>query len=1007
MEGVRHQPKSYRDRDEDGEGSPGDELAAVNDRLDELTRHIERMAHAGAGRRTARTGAASPDGIAAALERLDRRLDQMIGEADAAAQDMERRAQAAAPAPSASHPPPPQPLAAPHAAAPDSARVSPSLPADWLAQISNRQRALDDDDSPQALAPAQPQASPAPQAPGPMADATAVEQQLQHITAQIASLRQPFEGSFAALRDDLAELGRALTEAAPRRAVEALETQVGSLAERIDRSHANGATGGGGMALAGVEQGLAEVRDALRGLTPAENLVGVEDAVRGLSRKIDQIGPSGDPAVLAPLEQAVASLRGLMSNVASEGALAQLAAEVHGLAAGFERAAAESSSKLEARLMAVLEDGRTMPPRLEEAIRSLNERIDRMTPSRGDQLALTGLEDRIAKLSKKLDSTDARLSHLESIERGIGDLLVQLEDMRSGGSLGPRAVSPAGAALETAVEPQPVPPPLTAAPPLQPVAAGSESEQAVEEPPPEPTRAFAAVLAVPPAVIPSPRSHAGPNARVRAEPLRPIDPDLPPDTPIEPGTGVPRARSNSAAARIAVSEAALGGIRPMAEAVNTKSAAIAAARNAVKASYLDGPAGAGASSPLNLFQWLNKARKQQPAAPSSTEPRATPARAAATAADAGKVRAETTGHRIWRRVKAILIAASVAIIILGVLQAAFDLLMPGDAGDDMPAPIVLEAPPDSDAIEPETPPADEPLPATPEPEPAPAPAPQGSPNTTGSIAPAPAFPDLPAVSALNRAPADATGSIAPPPLPAARTALPNPTAVTPPAPTSPTLRAAIAAQDPAAEYEMAVRYAEGRGVPQDLREAARWLERSSNAGFVPAQFRLAGLNEKGEGVKKDLPTARRLYLSAANKGHAKAMHNLAVLHAEGAEGAPDYTAAARWFSKAAAYGITDSQYNLAILYARGIGVEANLAESYRWFALAAARGDQDAAKKRDEVAKLLDPQTLMAAKLAVQTFSAQREPDEATALRVPPGGWDRTETLPTKPRPRTPASSTR
>ena len=123
---------------------------------------------------------------------------------------------------------------------------------------------------------------------------------------------------------------------------------------------------------------------------------------------------------------------------------------------------------------------------------------------------------------------------------------------------------------------------------------------------------------------------------------------------------------------------------------------------------------------------------------------------------------------------------------------------------------------------------------------------------------------------------------------------------------------------------MGSRYAEGRGVPQNLQEAARWLERAANAGFVPAQFRLAGLNEKGEGVKKDLQAARRLYLAAANKGHAKAMHNLAVLHAEGFDGKPDYKVAAQWFRKAAAYGIADSQYNLAILYARGIGVEANL-----------------------------------------------------------------------------------
>src|SRR4029078_644956 len=80
---------------------------------------------------------------------------------------------------------------------------------------------------------------------------------------------------------------------------------------------------------------------------------------------------------------------------------------------------------------------------------------------------------------------------------------------------------------------------------------------------------------------------------------------------------------------------------------------------------------------------------------------------------------------------------------------------------------------------------------------------------------------------------------------------------------SPVLRAAAATSDPAAEYELGTRYAEGRGVPQNMLEAARWLQKSADARLAPAQFRLASLNEKGEGVKKDLQAARRLYLAAA------------------------------------------------------------------------------------------------------------------------------------------------
>jgi len=102
------------------------------------------------------------------------------------------------------------------------------------------------------------------------------------------------------------------------------------------------------------------------------------------------------------------------------------------------------------------------------------------------------------------------------------------------------------------------------------------------------------------------------------------------------------------------------------------------------------------------------------------------------------------------------------------------------------------------------------------------------------------------------------------------------------------------------------------------------------------------------------------------------MHNLAVLFAEGNDGKPDYAAASEWFRKAADFGVRDSQYNLAILYARGLGVGQSMTQSYMWFAIAAAQGDQDAAKKRDEVATRLDSKDLSAAKAWLTALSLAR-----------------------------------
>jgi localization factor PodJL len=201
------------------------------------------------------------------------------------------------------------------------------------------------------------------------------------------------------------------------------------------------------------------------------------------------------------------------------------------------------------------------------------------------------------------------------------------------------------------------------------------------------------------------------------------------------------------------------------------------------------------------------------------------------------------------------------------------------------------------------------------------------------------------------------------------------------------LRLAASKGDPAAEFEIATRLAEGRGVPQDLTAAAAWFERAAKQGLAPAQLRLGSLYEKGLGVIKNIETARQHYLSAAEAGNARAMHNLAVLYASG-DSKPDYQNAIKWFRKAADYGIVDSQYNLAMLYLRGVGIEANPGQAYKWLAIAARDGDADAARKRDEVGGRLDRATLVSARASAQAFVPQSPLEAATNVTPPPGGWD-------------------
>ncbi|WP_299811517.1 peptidoglycan-binding protein [uncultured Roseibium sp.] len=207
------------------------------------------------------------------------------------------------------------------------------------------------------------------------------------------------------------------------------------------------------------------------------------------------------------------------------------------------------------------------------------------------------------------------------------------------------------------------------------------------------------------------------------------------------------------------------------------------------------------------------------------------------------------------------------------------------------------------------------------------------------------------------------------------------------------LRSAAAGGDPAAEFLVGVKYTEGNGVPADLEKAAVWYQKAANKGLAPAQYRLASLYEKGRGVEKDLSKAKAWYMKAAEAGNAKAMHNLAVLFAEGAGGEPDYAAAGKWFENAANYGVKDSLFNLGILYAGGIGVDKNLVASYKWFAIAADQGDPEAAKRRDDVANMMDQEMLANARLAVENFKL-KTPDPAANKVTMQSDWADGASLP-------------
>ncbi len=237
----------------------------------------------------------------------------------------------------------------------------------------------------------------------------------------------------------------------------------------------------------------------------------------------------------------------------------------------------------------------------------------------------------------------------------------------------------------------------------------------------------------------------------------------------------------------------------------------------------------------------------------------------------------------------------------------------------------------------------------------------------------------------------ATGSVSPAPW-ASGQFLVDPTTIgVIPAEAPAPLRQAALSGDAAALYEIAAQLAEGRGMVQDLTMAARLFERAAQAGLPPAQERLATMHEKGIGATRDLKQAAFWYERAALGGNIRAMHNLATLLASGSAGKPDYAAALRWFGEAAEAGFRDSQFNMGILLVRGIGARSDLQKAFQWFSLAAAQGDEEAARKRDELASRLSAADMKAAKSALDLWRAR--PVDPIANRPPAADDGRTAAL--------------
>lgn len=122
-----------------------------------------------------------------------------------------------------------------------------------------------------------------------------------------------------------------------------------------------------------------------------------------------------------------------------------------------------------------------------------------------------------------------------------------------------------------------------------------------------------------------------------------------------------------------------------------------------------------------------------------------------------------------------------------------------------------------------------------------------------------------------------------------------------------------------AQFNLGFMYHEGKGVPQDSKEALKWYRLAADRGDPAAQFNLGVMYDKGDGVPKD------------------------------------YKEAIQWYRLAADQGTPSAQLNLGFMYDKGIGVPQNYVQAYMWYSLAGASGSAKGPNNRDLIAPKMTP----------------------------------------------------
>lgn len=140
--------------------------------------------------------------------------------------------------------------------------------------------------------------------------------------------------------------------------------------------------------------------------------------------------------------------------------------------------------------------------------------------------------------------------------------------------------------------------------------------------------------------------------------------------------------------------------------------------------------------------------------------------------------------------------------------------------------------------------------------------------------------------------------------------------------------------DAVAQFNLAICYSNGQGVPKDDMETLTWIQKAAEQGLKEAQYNLGFYYYNGIIVPQDYSKAIIWYKKAAEQGLVEAQYNIGLIY----NNLENYSEAVYWFKKAAEQGYAGAQFSLGNSYRFAKGVPNNDIEAVKWYRKAAEQG---------------------------------------------------------------------